>query len=278
MSKPAFWLCSGSIGRVICIIMRDFCFNPGVAQEYGVNEAIFIYNLDYWICHNKANRTNFRNGRYWTYNSMKAYAELFPFWTVRQIRHIIETLRDKGVILTDKFNEESRDQTLWYTLNYDLLQNWQMHLPNLANGNAKNGKCIIDDSNNIQDIYTNNKQTNESDGAAVLFSEPEIKVEKKRKTSEPLCLFANSRYNRYEDFAACFTSDEYSGIDIAFYYGAVADWSAQSAKKKNDWIATARNFMRSDIEKNKLHKLAETQVGPDDSWMRVMQRRMDLAK
>lgn len=96
---------------------------------------------------------------------------------------------------------------------------------------------------------------NTADGG--LFpSEPIIEQEpKQRGTTEPLCLFANSKYNRFEDFAACFTGPEFTNIDLAYYYGAVADWSAQKGKKMKDWIATARNFMRGDMEKKKLHTI-----------------------
>ena len=84
----------------------------------------------------------------------------------------------------------------------------------------------------------------------------ETKVTRPKRTSEPACLFANSRYADYNAFAAEFTAPEFADIDIVYYYHAVADWSAQKGKKMKDWIATARNFIRGDAEKNKLHRLA----------------------
>ena len=50
-------------------------------------------------------------------------------------------------------------------------------------------------------------------------------------------------------------------MDVVYYYHAVADWSAQKGKKMKDWIATARNFIRGDIEKGKLHRKAESVAG-----------------
>lgn len=92
-------------------------------------------------------------------------------------------------------------------------------------------------------------------------------AKKERKgTSENLCLFANSRYAEYEAFKACFDKPEYADIDICYYYNAVADWSAQRAKKKNDWIATARNFMRSDANAGKLHKLPNRGMETDKEY------------
>lgn len=83
----------------------------------------------------------------------------------------------------------------------------------------------------------------------------EVKERKQRRTSETLCLFVNSRFSDFDTFAAEFATPEFNGIDISYYFHAVADWSAQKGKKMKDWIATARNFIRSDIEKNKLHRI-----------------------
>ena len=85
-----------------------------------------------------------------------------------------------------------------------------------------------------------------------------------RGTTENLCLFTNSRYYDKNAFVACFTDEEFANINIDYYYAAVADWSAQNGKKRKDWIATARNFMRGDAEKNKLHTLQAMNNGGFD--------------
>ena len=81
-----------------------------------------------------------------------------------------------------------------------------------------------------------------------------VTVTRPRRTAEPACLFENSRFADYAAFAAEFTAPEFADVDIVYYYHAVADWSAQKGKKMKDWIATARNFIRSDMEKGKLHR------------------------
>lgn len=81
-------------------------------------------------------------------------------------------------------------------------------------------------------------------------------VTQPRRTAESApCLFENSRFADYNAFAAEFTAPEFRNVDIAYYYHAVKDWSAQRGKKMKDWIATARNFMRRDMENKKLHCL-----------------------
>lgn len=103
--------------------------------------------------------------------------------------------------------------------------------------------------NNNQSINTNIA----ADGG--LFPDMPVQEQKLKGTTERQCLFANSRYNDFEAFKACFIDPEFVNIDIAYYYHAVADWSAQKGKQMKDWIATARNFMRSDMEKKKLHTM-----------------------
>lgn len=72
----------------------DYSFNAEIAQIYGVDEAVFIHNLYWWIAKNEANGRHYHDGRTWTYNTMKAFAELFPFWSERQLSRIIHKLRD----------------------------------------------------------------------------------------------------------------------------------------------------------------------------------------
>ena len=63
-----------------------------------------------------------------------------------------------------------------------------------------------------------------------------------------------------------FAGAEYQDIDIVYYYHAVADWSDSSNTKRTDrgWLATIRNFIRSDMERGKLHKKHDNEdIDPD---------------
>ena len=86
-----------------------------------------------------------------------------------------------------------------------------------------------------------------------------VTVTRPRRTAEPAaCLFENSRFADYNAFASEFAATEFDDVDIMYYYHAVADWSAQHGRKMKDWIATARNFIRGDMEKGKLHRKSVT--------------------
>lgn len=116
------------------------------------------------------------------------------------------------------------------------------------------------------DYNINNPNVNDKAAGGGLFeSDPAftpVVVTRPRRTAEPAaCLFENSRFAEYNAFAAQFTAPEFADVDMVYYYHAVADWSAQKGKKMKDWIATARNFIRGDIEKGKLHKKQGTGPG-----------------
>lgn len=104
--------------------MTIHVFDTDVAVKYGVNAAVLLQNLGYWIKQNEANETNYYDGYYWTYNSRRAYRELFPYMSERQIDTAFRKLIDDGLVITGNYNKVAYDRTLWYAL-------------------TKKGKCIL---------------------------------------------------------------------------------------------------------------------------------------
>jgi hypothetical protein len=91
-------------------------FNVGIAQMYGVDEAILLQHLHFWIDKNEANGTNFHEGKYWTFNSAKAFTKIFPYWNAKSISRKLDNLEARGLIVSGNFNKDLRDRTKWYTL------------------------------------------------------------------------------------------------------------------------------------------------------------------
>lgn len=96
--------------------LRVHFFTLGVARKYGVNEAILLQNLYYWVDKNATNRRHLHDGRYWTYNSAAAFAEQFPYFTKNQIQYTLKKLKEHGLILVGNYNRQAFDQTKWYAL------------------------------------------------------------------------------------------------------------------------------------------------------------------
>ena len=86
------------------------------AKTYGITEAILLYNLRFWITKNKASGKHCYEGRTWTYNSHKAFSELFPYLSESQIKRAFGNLVKQGAILKNNFNKKRYDRTNWYAL------------------------------------------------------------------------------------------------------------------------------------------------------------------
>lgn len=89
-------------------------FDPDIAEQVGINAAVIYQNIVWWCDKNAGNGKHFHEGRYWTYNSVKAFAVLFPYLTRDQIRRALEKLVSEGLILVGSFNETGYDRTHWY--------------------------------------------------------------------------------------------------------------------------------------------------------------------
>lgn len=132
----------------------EYQFNSEIAKLYGVQEAVFLHNLYWWIAKNEANGRHYYDGKSWTYNSMDAFSKLFPFWSVGQIRRIISKLEANGAIHIGNFNQKGFDRTQWYALdetitalyenNNCICRNQQMEVLKSADGCVENDRPIPD--------------------------------------------------------------------------------------------------------------------------------------
>lgn len=116
-------------------------FEISIAEQYGVNAAIILENLGYWIRRNEANGTNFHDGTFWTFNSRRAYRELFPYMSERQISTAFDKLIDDGLVIVGDYNEDRRDRTLWYALTEkgkSILHFDEMQSAKTSNANSRN--------------------------------------------------------------------------------------------------------------------------------------------
>ncbi|MEN6594700.1 MAG: hypothetical protein ABFC31_07145 [Clostridiaceae bacterium] len=99
----------------------DYSFNVQLAEQYGVEEAVLLNHLYFWIQKNAANDKHFHNKRYWTYNSAQAFTVIFPFWSRKKIDRLIQSLRDQGAVVIGNFNDDARDRTRWFALPENVL-------------------------------------------------------------------------------------------------------------------------------------------------------------
>lgn len=163
-------------------------FNVFLAQKYSVDEAIFLEHIYYWYLHNKSNNKNFFDNRFWTYNSISAFAEQFIYLSEKQIRNILLKLETKGLIITGNYNKISYDRTKWYSITeiglniledlgihkeyekkskaiskkeISILPNENIHFTEQANGITEKGEPIPLLNSDLKQIETNNIKNKE---------------------------------------------------------------------------------------------------------------------
>ena len=124
-------------------------FDTEIACKYGVNAAVIFNHISFWIEKNAANNSNYYDGEYWTYSSIKGFKEIFCYMTENQIRTALKKLTDNDVLIIGNYNKLAYDRTLWYALGKigkSIYQKSQMDLPKITNGFAENHKSIYQKS------------------------------------------------------------------------------------------------------------------------------------
>jgi len=119
-------------------------FDTNHAKLYGIEAAIVIHNMRYWIVKNIANGNNFFDGNYWTYNSVRAWSELFPYMKPSTIRRTLDKLVDVGFLVKGDYNRNPYDKTLWYAFSdyKSICEECHIDLAKSTNGVDKNDNSI----------------------------------------------------------------------------------------------------------------------------------------
>lgn len=194
-----------------------YSFDSRIAELYGVDEAVFIHNLYYWLMKNEANGRHYYDGKSWTYNSLQAFAKLFPFWSKRQVERIINNLKAKGAIHVGNYNPAGFDRTQWYALDetvYCIYANGDTHF-------TEWGRPFPQTVTPIPDSKPDSKPDINNNNSMGRFRKP---------TVEEVCAYCRERGN---------------GIDPAYFvdYYDSKGWMIGKSKMK-DWKATVRNWER----------------------------------
>ena len=91
-------------------------FDPEVAANIGLGEAIILHQIGYWVKKKRENNQDFHDGYFWTYNSIAAWEKQFPFWSHNTIQRYLNSLQSQKMIFTGEYNRSPFDKTRWYTL------------------------------------------------------------------------------------------------------------------------------------------------------------------
>jgi hypothetical protein len=91
---------------------------PTLAQTIGLNEAIVLQQVHYWL--NPKFNKNFFENRYWVWNTYDQWKNQFPFWGMNTIRRAVANLEEAGLLMS--FVTRDFKKLKYYTLDYNKLQ------------------------------------------------------------------------------------------------------------------------------------------------------------
>lgn len=232
--------------------MSVHSFNTEIAEEYGINAAILFYHIVFWIEKNEANETNYHDGHYWTYNSVKAFKTLFPYMGDKQIRNALKKLEDENLVICGNYNKSPYDRTRWYALTekgISILPKGQMDFTKRANENSQKGEPIPDTIPDVKPV--NSLNTN-------VFKEDESQKGK--------CPSNSKRFVKptIEEIRAYCEEKKYKVDAEAFYaYYESNGWMVGRNKMKS-WKMALVTWEKNDYGKN---KRSNSEQDTDTSWV-----------
>ncbi|RHW43469.1 replication protein [Neobacillus notoginsengisoli] len=97
---------------------RPMMVIPSLAKKIGLNEAIVLQQIHYWL----TKELHMIEGRSWVYNTYREWHDQLPFWSESTIKRVFKTLEDLGYVISGNFNRSKMDQTKWYTIDYEKLK------------------------------------------------------------------------------------------------------------------------------------------------------------
>ncbi|MEB7063977.1 conserved phage C-terminal domain-containing protein [Escherichia coli] len=95
---------------------RPIVINPDLAYSIGLNEAIALQQVNYWLKETTSGVE--RDGVRWIYNTNEQWLEQFPFWSESTLKRTFTRLKNLGVLKVEQLNKSQRDMTNYYTIDY----------------------------------------------------------------------------------------------------------------------------------------------------------------
>lgn len=127
-------------------------FQPSLASAIGLNEAIILQQIHYWVS-NPKNKGYDQGGHKWVYNTYAEWKENnFPFWSEHTIQRIFLSLEEKGLIVSIQPMAGKYDRTKYYRIEYAKLDIFDD--AKSASIDSANLACSLDDTENTSENTT----------------------------------------------------------------------------------------------------------------------------
>lgn len=168
-------------------------FNSRVAEIVGCTAAVVFENIAFWVLRNELNNRNFKDGKYWTYNSCRSFSEHFTCFSQKQIFNALNKLIEANLIVAENYNAIQSDRTKWYTIGEAGIQFYEESYKarkSILSSNCFTDSAFSQDGNSIlpneNPIFQNGKM------ASTLYTdkrttdtEPSLKETRKKDDPQP---------------------------------------------------------------------------------------------
>ncbi len=95
---------------------RPIVINADLATHVGLNEAIILQQLHYWI--DSTDSGVECEGMRWVYNTQEQWREQFPFWSLDTVKRGFASLKKQGLIRIQQLAKQKHDRTNYYAIDH----------------------------------------------------------------------------------------------------------------------------------------------------------------
>ena len=212
-------------------------FLPTLAVAIGLNEAILLQKIHGWLqCTPKEHV-----GRNWIYNSYKSWHEQLPFMSESTIKRAIKNLIDSGIVITHNFNKNTFDKTLWYSIDYEKINENVRTIDSV--------KMTLRECQNDITNTNNNYNIKENNNINIIIKEKKFK----KPTLEEIQQYCEERNNNinpelFMDFYEANGWVQGKNKPIRDWKAAIRTWERKSDKKETRYEREMRLLQLDDEE------------------------------
>ena len=95
---------------------------PSLAIRVGLEQAIVLQQLHYFLGLNYHAGRNIRDDKVWTYNSYEKWQQIFPFFSKKTVQRIFVNMEKDEILISENYNNSALNRIKWYSINYEKLQ------------------------------------------------------------------------------------------------------------------------------------------------------------
>ena len=188
---------------------------PSLAGKIGLNEAIILQQLHYWLENPKVGKVI--DGIKWVYNTYGAWKENFPFWSEHTIQRAIKNLEQLNLVISEQKERESYDRQKYYRINYAELES--LNVPFWNNRTSQNGtfeqakmeRSLNESETNTETTTENTQEKNDFSSFQIGRDEngkPEVQIKEIIQHKPTDELFSDNTYLQVTSFLPPWKGDD----------------------------------------------------------------------